>query len=74
MHSHNIERLKYIYNESGRDLYVTFRKLDSRRLSVFEANEIKILDSKKNGLPNGYDIIYKDSITEIYKYNKGVHK
>ncbi len=74
LHSHNIERLKYIYNESGRDLYVTFHKLDSRRLSVFEANEIKILDSKKNGLPNGYDIIYKDSITEIYKYNKGLHK
>ena len=74
LYSHNIERLKYIYNESGRDLYVTFHKLDSRRLSVFEANEIKILDSKKNGLPNGYDIIYKDSITEIYKYNKGLHK
>lgn len=47
LHSHNIERLKYIYNESGRDLYVTFHKLDSRRLSVFEANGIKILDSKK---------------------------
>lgn len=74
LHSHDIERLKYIYNESGRDLYVTFHKLDSRRLSVFEANGIKILDSKKNGLPNGYDIIYKDSITEIYKYNKGLHK
>ena len=70
MHSHNIERLKYIYNESGRDLYVTFHKLDSRKLSIFQVNDIKILDSKKVKRPKEYVLIYKDSQTEIYKYNR----
>ena len=74
LHSHNIERLKYIYNESGRDLYVTFHKLDSRRLSIFQVNDIKILDSKKVKRPKEYVLIYKDSQTEIYKYNSDSSK
>ena len=68
LHSDNIEKLKHIYNDSGRDLYVTFHKLDSRKLSIFQVNDIKILDSKKVKRPKEYVLIYKDSQTEIYKY------
>ena len=70
LHSDNIEKLKHIYNDSGRDLYVTFHKLDSRKLSIFQVNDIKILDSKKVKRPKEYVLIYKDSQTEIYKYNR----
>ena len=70
LHSDNIENLKHIYNDSGRDLYVTFHKLDSRKLSIFQVNDIKILDSKKVKRPKEYVLIYKDSQTEIYKYNR----
>ena len=69
LHSENIEKLKHIYNDSGRDLYVIFHKLDSRKLSIFQVNGIKILDSKKVKRPKEYVLIYKDSQTEIYKYN-----
>ena len=56
------------------DELMNSKEMKDKSQLLLSENEIKILDSKKNGLPNGYDIIYKDSITEIYKYNKGVHK
>ena len=46
LHSENIEKLKHIYNDSGRDLYVIFHKLDSRKLSIFQVNGIKIAKQK----------------------------
>lgn len=69
LHSDNIEKMKNIYNESGRELYIILHKLDSRKLSVFEVNGIKILDGKKEKRPKGYSLLYKDNITEIYNYN-----
>ena len=65
----DIEKMKNIYNESGRELYIILHKLDSRKLSVFEVNGIKILDGKKEKRPKGYSLLYKDNITEIYNYN-----
>ena len=74
LHSDNIEKLKHIYNDSGRDLYVTFHKLDSRKLSIFQVNDIKIKNKKKVKRPKEYVLIYKDSQTEIYKYNSDSSK
>lgn len=66
-HSANIERLISSYKDNDKELYVIFHKLDSRKLSIFQVNDIKILDSKKMDIPKGYVLFYKDEIMEIYK-------
>ena len=66
-HSANIERLISSYKDNDKELYVIFHKLDSRKLSIFQVNDIKILDSKKMDIQKGYVLFYKDEIMEIYK-------
>ena len=53
--------------DNDKELYVIFHNLDSRKLSIFQVNDIKILDSKKMDIPKGYVLFYKDEIMEIYK-------